>query len=209
MLTNLDEASLREAIGAVCTAPILLSARCAQDPVPELSAGEAKRYSDITSLPRRAEYLLGRSALKPVLKALGRSEDTSSIQWPSLYCSLTHSHGHAIAVGSREAHGIGVDLQIHRKPPAAMADRLLSAETLAVWRKLPECEQSTALQRFWTVNEAVYKACPAPQPAYFRHYQMTDPMALNSIVQIDGMDCRFIVHSLPLVDGYLTLALRA
>jgi phosphopantetheinyl transferase (holo-ACP synthase) len=90
-----------------------------------------------------------------------------------------------------------------------MAERILADDTLEWWRQLPESSQAQALQRFWTVNEAVYKACPAPQPAYFRHYRMTDPMQLNSALSIDGTDYRFEVHTLVLADGFISLALRA
>ena len=53
-----------------------------------------------------------------------------------------------------------------------VAERILTGATAAYWDGLPDADKAAALQRFWTVNEAVYKACPAPQPAYFRHYRM-------------------------------------
>ena len=208
MSTELNETSLRNAFGAVCTAPILLALRDLSCSPPELSAGEASHYAGMTSEKRRAEYLIGRAALKTVLTALDRNDDTSCVAWPSAFCSLTHSHGHAVAVSLAAGNGIGIDLQLLRTPPFMMADRILADETLEWWRGLPEQMQASALQRFWTVNEAVYKACPAPQPAYFRHYRMADPTLLDSALSIDGTDYRFEVHTLALADGFISLALR-
>lgn len=208
MSIDLDGPSLRQAFGAVCTAPILLEVRDLSCPSPELSAGEESQYAGMSSEKRRAEYLIGRAALKAVLVAIGHRDDTSLVQWPSDYCSLSHSHGHAVAVALRDGQGIGIDLQLQRTPPFMMAERILADETLEWWHALPETEQASALQRFWTVNEAVYKACPAPQPAYFRHYRMSDPTRLNSALTIDGTDHRFEVHTLPLAEGYISIALR-
>lgn len=199
---------MHNAFGAVCTAPILLALRDLSCPPPELSAGESSQYAGMSSEKRRAEYLIGRAALKSVLAGIGHGEDTSAVQWPSDYCSLSHCHGHAVAVALRDGRGIGIDLQLRRTPPFMMAERILADETLDWWRALPEPEQASALQRFWTVNEAVYKACPAPQPAYFRHYRMTDPTRLESGLTIDGADYRFEVHTLVLAEGFISLALR-
>jgi 4'-phosphopantetheinyl transferase EntD len=209
MSTDLHAQSLRAAFGAVCTAPILLEVRDLSCPAPELSTGEETQLAGMSSDKRRAEYLIGRAALKAVLGALGKSDDTSAVVWPSAFCSLSHSHGHAIAVGIEGRTGIGIDLQLQRTPPFMMAERILADDTLDWWRALPEPEQASALQRFWTVNEAVYKACPAPQPAYFRHYRMADPTRLNSDLTIDGTDYRFEVHTLALAEGFISLALRA
>lgn len=208
MSIELTASSLRHAFGAVCSAPILLEVRDLSCPAPELSTAEESEYAGLGSEKRRAEYLIGRAALKAVLSALGRSEDTAGVVWPSAYCSLSHSHGHAVAVALSGGHGIGIDLQLQRTPPFMMAERILADETLAWWRGLPEADQASALQRFWTVNEAVYKACPAPQPAYFRHYRMADPTRFDSVLSIDGTDYRFDVHTLALENGFISLALR-
>ncbi|MFM1782938.1 MAG: hypothetical protein RIS14_691 [Pseudomonadota bacterium] len=209
MSIDLTGPALRHAFGAVCTTPILLEVRDLNCSAPELSAAEESQHAGMSSEKRRAEYLIGRAALKAVLTNLGRSEDTAGVVWPSTFCSLSHSHGHAVAVALADGHGIGIDLQMHRTPPFMMAERILADETLEWWRTLPEAEQAAALQRFWTVNEAVYKACPAPQPAYFRHYRMADPARFDSALSIEGTDYRFEVHTLALENGFISLALRA
>lgn len=208
MSIDLDGPSLLHALGAVCTAPILLEVRDLSCPAPELSTAEESQHAGMSSEKRRAEYLIGRAALKAVLTRLGKSDDTAAVVWPSAFCSLSHSHGHAVAVGLAEGMGIGVDLQLQRTPPFMMAERILADDTLEWWRQLPESAQAQALQRFWTVNEAVYKACPAPQPAYFRHYRMADPTRFDGALTIDGTDYRFEVHTLALAAGFLSLALR-
>lgn len=208
MSIELCEAALRRHFGAVCAVPVCISHRDAADADLELTAAEQRLQDGMGSVQRRQEYLAGRSALKSVLAAIGRDTDTSAIVWPDPHCSLSHSQGHAVAVSQRHTQGIGIDLQLTRRPGPAVADRILSGSTLAYWQALPESGRSRALQRFWTVNESVYKACPAPQPAYFRHYRMEDPDALDGTLSIEGSALCFRVHTAALEDGFVSLAYR-
>lgn len=208
MSIELSQAALQAHFGAVCTAPIFLAHRDRIEPDMALSDAESLNGEAMASEKRRAEYLLGRSALKAVLARLGLNADTAAVRWPSTFCSLSHSHGHAVAVGLPGGQGVGIDLQLRKSPPFAMAERILTGDTVAYWDGLPEPERAAALQRFWTVNEAVYKACPAPQPAYFRHYRMHAPAAMDGEVSIDGTDYRFRVHTAALPEGFVSLALR-
>jgi 4'-phosphopantetheinyl transferase EntD len=208
MSIELNESALRRHFGSVCSIPALVVHRHQVEEGLELTAAESLLQSTMGSEHRQLEYRIGRSALKAALLAIGKNADTSTITWPSPYCSLSHSHGHALAVSRVEGEGIGIDLQLIKTPAPATADRILSSETLRFWRDLPEASQSRVLQRFWTVNEAVYKACPAPQPAYFRHYRMDDPEAMDGNVSIEGTDLCFMVHTAELTDGYVSLAYR-
>ena len=208
MSIELSQSALQVHFGAVCTAPILLAHCDRADPDMVLSDAESLAGEGMASEKRRAEYLLGRCALKSVLAALGHDTDTAAVRWPSPFCSLSHSHGHALAVGLAGGQGIGIDLQLQKTPPFALAERILTGATAAYWDGLPDGDKAAALQRFWTVNEAVYKACPAPQPAYFRHYRMHAPAAMDGEVSIDGTDYRFRVHTAALADGFASLALR-
>jgi len=162
----------------------------------------------MTSAVRKNEYLLGRGALKDILHRLGKPTDTADLQWPSGFCSLSHSHGHAIAVGLPSGSGIGIDLQLNRTPAVQTADRILSEDTLAYWDAAEEEEKASMLQRFWTVNEAVYKASAAPQPAYFRHYRMDDPGSFDGMLSIQGIDSRYRVVSAQVPGGFVSLAWR-
>ena len=208
MSIELDEAALRRHFGSVCAIPAVLTHCHQDDAAVELTAAEYLMQSAMASQTRREEYRVGRIALKRALSAIGESTDTSAIRWPSPFCSLSHSHGHAVAVSHAAGKGIGIDLQRVRMPSLAVADRILSGQTLAYWKSLPEAEQARQLQRFWTVNEAVYKACPAPQPAYFRHYRMDAADALDGCVSIDNADLRFMTHTAELADGFISLAYR-
>ena len=208
MSIELSQSALQAHFGAVCTAPIFLVHCDRPDPDMALSDAEDAGGAAMASEKRRAEYLLGRCALKRVLCHLGLDADTVIIRWPSPFCSLSHSDGHAVAVGLADGRGIGIDLQLRKKPPFALAERILTGATAAYWDGLPDTDKAVALQRFWTVNEAVYKACPAPQPAYFRHYRMHSPAALDGEVSIEGTDYRFRVHTAALAGGFISLALR-
>jgi 4'-phosphopantetheinyl transferase EntD len=208
MWIELNESALRRHFMSVCSIPALLVYRHQVEDDFELTAAETLLQSAMGSEHRQLEYRIGRAALKAALAAIGRNIDTSVITWPSPYCSLSHSHGHAIAVSRPDGEGIGIDLQLIKTPAPATADRILSSDTLRYWRTLPEASRNKVLQRFWTVNEAVYKACPAPQPAYFRHYRMDDAEAMDGKVTIEGTDLCFMVHTAELTDGYVSLACR-
>lgn len=208
MSIELDQEALQGHFGAVCSAPIFLALRQGACDSSELSFTETERMADMGSDKRRHEYILGRHALKDVLSRIGHDTETTHVVWPSSYCSLSHSEGHAVAVSSTHTAGIGIDLQLHKTPPFAMAERILYGDTLAAWQALPDVDKAKVLQRFWTANEAIYKACPSPQPAYFRHYRLHHPFSLDSLASIDGTDYRFMVHSAELPDGHISLAIR-
>jgi 4'-phosphopantetheinyl transferase EntD len=208
MLIELNQLALQNYFGAVCTAPIFVCLQHLQGNVDELNFNEMAKLSEFTSEKRKLEYILGRFALKKVLGSIGFDTDTSLISWPSTFCSLSHSEAHAIAVSSLGVSGIGIDLQLNKTPPFAMADRILSGQTLEYWQQLSDLAKAKYLQRFWTANEAIYKACPAPQPAYFRHYRLQTPELMQSEASIDNTDFRFKVFSAELPNGFVSLAVR-
>ncbi len=208
MSIELTQSALQAYFGAVCTAPIFLAHRNILPDGDAFSAGEAARLVEIHSEKRRVEYVLGRYALKEALVKIGHESDTSIITWPSPYCSLSHSEGHAIAVSSTAVAGIGIDVQLNKSPSFSVADRILSEQTLDYWQQLPEPDKAKTLQRLWTANEAVYKACVAPQPAYFRHYRLHAPGLMESEASIDGTPYQFMVYSAELANGFVSLAIR-
>ncbi|HWS41144.1 MAG TPA: 4'-phosphopantetheinyl transferase superfamily protein, partial [Arenimonas sp.] len=172
------------------------------------SVQEIEKLANIGSENRKTEYILGRHALKEVLSKINHDNDTSKISWPHLNCSLSHSDGYAVAVSCLESQGIGIDLQLNKTPPATMAERILSKQSFAYWQALPNENKATELQRLWTVNEAIYKACPVPQQPNFRCYQLSSPQCMQSDGFIDDTQYQFSIHSAKLVHGYITIALR-
>jgi 4'-phosphopantetheinyl transferase EntD len=208
MLIDLNQSALQTYFGALCDAPIFISHHTKQQAGIALNFNETEKLAELTSEKRKVEYILGRYALKDVLAIIALGTDTSLISWPHANCSLSHSDGHAVAVASKAFSGVGIDLQLNKTPPFAMADRILSGQTLEYWQQLADLDKAKYLQRFWTANEAIYKACPAPQPAYFRHYRLHTPELLQSEASIDNTDLQFKVFSAELENGFISLALR-
>jgi 4'-phosphopantetheinyl transferase EntD len=208
MCPDLNEATLRAHFSAALGVPVLLAVQTPDDELAELTPAELEQLAGMSAISRTHDYRLGRAALKRLLAEQGRNTDTTRLQWPDARCSLSHSGGYAIAAGLHGTEGIGVDLQLIKRPQTTVAERILSNETLIYWLQLPEAEQTEALLRYWTVNEAIYKACPGPQPAYFRHYRLTQPERLTGTAVIDGTPYQFRVASLPLADGCLSVAVR-
>lgn len=208
MWPDLNVQAIRAALGTALPVPFLLAVQSPDDAPEALRAAEREQLAGMSSASRQQDYKQGRAALKRILSELGRNTDTTLLQWPDAQCALSHSGGYAIAVGLASGSGIGVDLQLHKAPPDAVAGRILSHNTLDYWQALPEPERAPALQRLWTANEAIYKACPGPQPAYFRHYRLLQPQCLYSEAVIDGTDYVFKVASMVLPCGFLSIAMR-
>ncbi len=208
MLIELKQSALQAYFGAVCTAPIFVAHQNVLEDIETLSFDEKNRIREFGSEKRKVEYILGRFALKDVLACINHHADTATIAWPCAFCSLSHSEGNAVAVAATAVPGIGIDLQLNRTPSFEIADRILSGPTLAFWQQLPEPDKAKTLQRLWTANEAIYKACPAPQPAYFRHYRVHSPDLMESLASIDNTPYQFIVYSAELTNGFISIAIR-
>ena len=163
---------------AVATSPVA---------VDDLSPGELARLPDGL---RRHDWLLGRAALKALL----RIADTSSVVFPNRSVSLTHSAGLAVAArcDGRQT-GFGVDLEGWRTIDPRAARFYLHAR-----------EQGDLL-RLWTVKEALFKATPDNDTAVFLDYEVDDPDALGGAAR--DRRCRtFEYVSRRRPEGWLTLA---
>jgi 4'-phosphopantetheinyl transferase EntD len=208
MLTELNQSALTEHFSKVCHEPLFLSVQHKLLNTGTFTEGETEKLSNISSEKRKAEYIQGRLALKEVLNRIGYDTDTSILSWPNTYCSLSHSEGYAVAVSSTTAKGLGLDLQLNKIPSLAMAERILSTQTLSYWQALPDEQKPQVLQRLWTVNEAVYKASPVPQPANFRHYMIDKPESMQCSVRVESNNYDCSVFSLELPKGFISIALR-
>lgn len=208
MLTELNQSALSEHFSKVSHEPLFLSVQHNALNTDTFTVTESEKLSNIGSEKRKIEYIHGRLALKEVLNSIGHDTDTSILSWPNTYCSLSHSEGYAVAVSTKVAKGLGLDLQLNKVPPLAMAERILSKQTFSYWQSLPDEKKPHALQRLWTVNEAIYKASPKPQPANFRHYMIDKPDSMQCCVHVESNNYQYSVFSLELPTGFISIALR-
>ena len=208
MLTELKQSVLSEHFSKVCNKPIFLAVQHQTQNTEELTDRECVKLASLSSQKRKIEYIQGRLALKDVLKQIAYATDTSVLTWPNAYCSLSHSEGFAIAVASTATKGLGLDLQLSKMPSIEMAERILSKQTLSYWQALPELQKNQSLQRLWTVNEAVYKASPEPQPANFRQYLIDKPESMQCTVRVESNKLDYSVFSLELPHGFISIAMR-
>ena len=208
MSIELKQSALFDYFSTVCSKPIFLSVQHQLAEPTNFSERESEKLASISSDKRKIEFIHGRLALKRVLSQIDCDTDTSNLSWPNTYCSLSHSGGFAVAVASTATKGIGLDLQLNKMPALAMAERILSKQTFSYWLALPDEEKPQILQRLWTVNEAVYKASPEPQPANFRHYLVNKPDSMLCNVHVESNRLDYSVFSLELQHGFISIAMR-
>ncbi len=158
----------------------------------ELTAGERAQ------LPvglRRADWLLGRAALKRLLGGA----DTSGVRFPHQGLSLTHAGG--LAVGAQvdgDPGGVGVDYE-----PGRAAD----PRTARFFLRARERERTSDddLLRLWTVKEALWKATPGNRAATLLDVEVADPAAPEGGAASGGGRA-FRYATRPVRGGWLTVA---
>jgi 4'-phosphopantetheinyl transferase EntD len=208
MLIELSQSALQAHFKTVCSVPMFLAHHCQLQNSLMLNNKEAEQLARLQSEKRRAEFILGRYALKDALTHIGKNTDTTLITWPDQSCSLSHSSGHAVAIACPAVAGIGIDIQLDKMPMLAMANRMLCKDMFEYWQQLPDIFKAKTLQRFWTIYEAIYKACPSPQPANFRHYRLLAPEAMQGLAIIDHTIYQFSIYSAELRHGFISIAIR-
>lgn len=164
---------------AVATAPVAVG---------DLAPAEAARLPDGL---RRRDWLLGRAALKALL----RIHDTSTIAFPNRSVSLTHSAGVAVAARCDGPQaGLGVDLE---------GWQTIDPRTARLY--LHPHEEGDLL-RLWTVKEALFKATPGNDGAVFLDYEVADHHALaGRATDRHGRQFEYASRRRP--EGWLTLAI--
>ncbi|MCT2589304.1 4'-phosphopantetheinyl transferase superfamily protein [Streptomyces sp. N2-109] len=132
---------------------------------PPVAVREAERQLSRTMPPRRrADFLIGRSALHRALRAAGMSADavlydgTRPLLPDGTSASISHSEGVAVAVAGRseDFRTLGVDLELNA-PPLAAAHLVLSGPEEASLGQAG----SVARQRLfvmYSAKEAAFKA---------------------------------------------------
>ena len=170
-------------------------------------AEEATRAS-MSDLPRLADWLRARAALKAVLSSLGENADTSTIRFPNARFSLSHCGRAAVAIGVGSGallRGIGVDLEIGRTPPETSERFFLNPDEIA---GLPasDPDRSAALRRLWTTKEAVFKSDPNNARRILSDYRLDDGTAAAG--RAKKGDLVFEYASLAFPDGQLSVAIH-
>lgn len=122
---------------------------------------------------RHRQYRDGRLALGTVLTELGVTDDPLTVSMPHPRLSLSHSGDIAVAIGLRcaaTAVGVGVDVEECRPIDVRSARFFLDDEEQDSWpewaaqaapgtdRNADRSADQSALQRLWTIKEAVFKS---------------------------------------------------
>jgi len=155
---------------------------------------------------RRRDWLLGRNALKEVLLALGRNEDTTEAVFPGSRVSLTHAGDTAFAAAtSQRDRSIGIDYEPLRDLDNRVARWFLNDEESAWFGSQRASVRSKALVRLWTVKEAAFKSHPDNGRMSFSDFPIDDPSSDESIVVAGGH--RINIASRACRSGYLSIAI--
>ncbi len=114
-----------------------------------LTAGDRLRFSAITSVQRRQQFLAGRWLVREL--AAEYREDSPA------HFSISHSGDRVVAAIA--TFPVGIDLEQPSRPRdfLALAELAFSPAECAELRTLPESERSAAFYRFWTLKEATGK----------------------------------------------------
>lgn len=177
----------------------------------DLTTQEQQQYDKVRGTPRSSSWLAGRAALKQVLRNLGEPIDTSDLMFPHARVSLTHSAGHAVALGVPKGLrilGIGVDLETI-KQLRPQGDRFFLAITECDWiRSSSPHAQAGDRLRLWTVKEALFKANPKNEGTMLRDYCLIHPSAHTGIGILQfNPAVSFFYSSMYFAEGILSVAI--
>jgi hypothetical protein len=174
-----------------------------------LSNGELTSYRLLEGTDRRRAWLMGRAALKRLLRRLDRNTDTSRLVFPAPGISLAQAGGLALAIACddlsapagfvREDRCLGLGLEMEHPFRRESARVFLSQRELE--RLAPMFEgQETGLLRARTIKEAVFKADPGNRGRGLADYCLADPAARKGRARlredIGKGEFRYISHRL-------------
>jgi 4'-phosphopantetheinyl transferase EntD len=186
--------------------PVIL-AQADPDAEPSLSEPEFLCLSAIRHERRKRDWLLGRNALKQVLAALSRDDDTSVITFPNSQVSLTHSCGVSLAVGAaRPANGIGIDYEPLRDINRKIARFFLNDREVGWLAQQAECVRTAELLRLWTIKEAAFKCYPGNARMLLYDFTVVDMDATATEVAVDGDAGRIAIACYAHESGWLSVA---
>jgi 4'-phosphopantetheinyl transferase EntD len=195
---------LERAASAQLTLPLVVK-RSDPDIAMVLTDGELLRLAGVAREGRRRDWLLGRNALKQVLRSLALSDDTSTITFPNRQVSLTHSGKLSFAAGtSAPACGIGIDYEPLRDINRGIARWFLHDEECE-WAE-NSTDHVAAVLRLWTIKEAALKCHPENAGMVLKDFVIVDLNAKVLRVATIGDDPRIQVASHACESGWLSIA---
>jgi len=198
--------ALEESASARLGLPVVLARA---DPEAGLSLCESEylRLSAIKQERRKRDWLLGRNALKQVLAALSRDEDTSVISFPNSQVSLTHSCGVSLAVGAAiPATGIGIDYEPLRDINRKVARFFLNEAETGWLAQQAECVGTAELLRLWTIKEAAFKCYPRNAGMLLSDFTVVDMDAAVTEVAVNGDAGTIAIACYAYDSGWLSVA---
>ncbi len=186
----LDESPLEAEIQKILGVPAKIAVAQEKLELFELSSLEKETYFSYKGT-RLKSWLIGRKALKQLLRKLNEPDDTSGLKFPNPHFSLTHTQDTAIAAGILPEQscfysgidglngkerisilGIGVDLEIKRRI-SFDSSRFFLAENEKKWvSQFDSKTQEQELLRLWTIKEALYKSHLENKKTHLFHYTL-------------------------------------
>jgi len=145
-----------------------------EDRPARLTGQEQSHYSNLKYEHRKRDWLLGRSALKQVLSAFGRSCNTLELVYRHPQFSLTHADQLAFSAGSSSgALGIGIDFEPRKKVNPEVGSWFLKENELDWLRSQNRFDDQ--LVRLWTIKEAAFKSLPNNSSMMLKDFTVSNP----------------------------------
>jgi len=199
--------TLEQDISATLRIPLLLARATGAIPIAELSRAEQTCLARFNFANRRRDWLCGRHALKKLLSALGRTADTSSIEFPDRQLSITHSGDIAIAAGTdADTQGLGIDYEPLRAINERVARWFLDDAEIDWLNHQPASCRTPHIIRLWTIKEAAFKSHPHNHDMTLGEFAIGDPaeQPINTVTTTSAANIS--VASRRFSRGYLSIA---
>jgi len=172
--------ALERAAASEFGVPIAVTVAREMIDLPALTPAERKIFERLKAEARQHTWLMGRAALKPLMRRLRAGDDTASLTFPHTRFSLAHTDEAAVAIATPTAQGLGIGVDVERadrQPQERAARFFLSAAEQKWLAAQPAADQPLALLRLWTVKEALYKANPDNAGTVLNEYETHNPGA--------------------------------
>lgn len=198
--------ALEKRLGACLGTPIILVRSEVEIDPARLHRAERDRLSEFSNDERKRDWLLGRNALKQVLSALDRGDDTQKLTFPDGQISLSHAGHFAFAAGIRSMGlGVGIDYEPKRVPDRRAARWFLDDRESAWLGRQPGHARNDLIVRLWTIKEAAFKSHPDNAGMTFTEFAISEPAAEVTNVVANGRHIR--ACSCAVDSGYLSVAI--